>query len=278
MDIKYIVTKLKDGKTEEIKDFVSVEEPLEINIKFKSNGSWQSENLSITMRTPGNDEDLIIGFLFNERIVENVNQIENIIKLDEKVGDYNLQNKIEATINNLKNIDIGKIKRNFITNSSCGVCGKTSLDSVEVIKNDKLNLSFPKIHEKIILESPELLMNEQSEFSKTGGIHASSLIDDAGKVIATREDVGRHNALDKLIGYTQKNNLINTEKQFIACSGRLNFELIQKGLMSNIGIMAGVGAPTSLAIDLAKRFKMTLLGFVKNNSFNIYTNKERIII
>ena len=278
MDIKYIVTKLKDGKTEEIKDFVSVEEPLEINIKFKSNGSWQSENLSITMRTPGNDEDLIIGFLFNERIVENVNQIENIIKLDEKVGDYNLQNKIEATINNLKNIDIGKIKRNFITNSSCGVCGKTSLDSVEVIKNDKLNLSFPKIHEKIILESPELLMNEQSEFSKTGGIHASSLIDDAGKVIATREDVGRHNALDKLIGYTQKNNLINTEKQFIACSGRLNFELIQKGLMSNIGIMAGVGAPTSLAIDLAKRFEMTLLGFVKNNSFNIYTNKERIII
>ena len=215
MDIKYIVTKLKDGKTEEIKDFVSVEEPLEINIKFKSNGSWQSQNLSITMRTPGNDEDLIIGFLFNERIVENVDQIENIIKLDEKVGDYNLQNKIEATINNLKNIDIGKLKRNFLTNSSCGVCGKTSLDSVEVIKNDKLNLSFPKIHEKIILKSPELLMNEQSEFSKTGGIHASSLIDDAGKVIATREDVGRHNALDKLIGYTQKNNLINTEKQEI---------------------------------------------------------------
>ena len=278
MDIKYIVTKLKDGKTEEIKDFVSVEEPLEINIKFKSNGSWQSENLSITMRTPGNDEDLIIGFLFNERIVENVSQIENIIKLDEKVGDYNLQNKIEATINNLKNIDIGKLKRNFLTNSSCGVCGKTSLDSVEVIKNDKLNLSFPKIHEKIILKSPELLMNEQSEFSKTGGIHASSLIDDTGKVIATREDVGRHNALDKLIGYSQKNNLINTEKQFIACSGRLNFELIQKGLMSNIGLMAGVGAPTSLAIDLAKRFDMTLLGFVKKNSFNIYANKARVIL
>ena len=121
-------------------------------------------------------------------------------------------------------------------------------------------------------------MNEQSEFSKTGGIHASSLIDDTGKVIATREDVGRHNALDKLIGYTQKNNLINTEKQFIACSGRLNFELIQKGLMSNIGLMAGVGVPTSLAIDLAKRFDMTLLGFVKKNSFNIYANKDRVIL
>ena len=128
------------------------------------------------------------------------------------------------------------------------------------------------------MKSPELLMNEQSEFSKTGGIHASSLINDSGKIIVTREDVGRHNALDKVIGYAHKNKLIDNRSQFIACSGRLIFELIQKGLMSNIGVMAGVGAPTSLAIDLAKRFGMTLLGFVKNNSFNIYTNRERIIL
>ena len=128
------------------------------------------------------------------------------------------------------------------------------------------------------MKSPKLLINEQSEFSKTGGIHASSLINDSGKVLLTREDVGRHNALDKLIGYAQKNKLIDNHSQFIACSGRLNFELVQKGLMSNIGVMAGVGAPTSLAIDLAKRFEMTLLGFVKNNSFNIYSNKERIIL
>jgi len=230
------------------------------------------------MRTPGNDEDLIAGFLFNERIIENVNQIVKLNKQGDKVGDYNVQNKIEATIDNIKNIDIGKLKRNFITNSSCGVCGKTSLDTVEIIKNDKLNLTFPKIKKEIIMKSPDLLMNEQSEFSKTGGIHASSLINDSGKVVATREDVGRHNALDKLIGYTQKNKLIDNNSQFIACSGRLNFELVQKGLMSNIGIMAGVGAPTSLGIDLAKRFRMTLLGFVKNNSFNIYTNKERITL
>jgi len=277
MEIKYKVLKYKENKRKEIKDHVSVEEPLEMNLRFKKNGKWQTENLSITMRTPGNDEDLIAGFLFNERIIENIDQLIKLEKQGDKVGDYNIHNKIEATIDNIDNIDIGKLKRNFLTNSSCGVCGKTSLDTVEVIKNEKLNLSFPKIKKEIIMKSPELLISKQSEFSKTGGIHASSLIDDCGKIIITREDVGRHNALDKLIGYTIKKKLIDNHSQFIACSGRLNFELVQKGLMSNIGIMAGVGAPTSLAIDLAKRFDMTLLGFVKKNSFNIYTNKERVL-
>ena len=278
MNIKYNVIKLKDSSVEEVKDFVSIEEPLEMNLKYKIDSKWITEQLSITMRTPGHDEDLISGFLFNERIIENFSEIENVEKIGEKVGDFNIQNKIVATINNAKNIDIGKIKKNFITNSSCGVCGKTSLETVEVIKKDKLNISFPKIQKKIILKSPELLINEQSEFSKTGGIHASSLINEHGNVIATKEDVGRHNALDKLIGYSHRKKLIDNHSQFIACSGRLNFELIQKGLMSNIGLMAGVGAPTSLAIDLAKRFNMTLIGFVKKNSFNIYTNKERVLL
>ena len=278
MDIKYNVIKINDNKKEEIKDHISVEEPLEMSLQYKKNGNWQTENLSITMRTPGNDKDLISGFLFNERIIENFSQLVKVETKGDKVGDYNIQNKIEATIDNPKNIDIDKLKRNFLTNSSCGVCGKSSLDVVEVIKNEKLNLSFPRIRKEIIMKSPELLINEQSEFSKTGGIHASSLINDSGKIIVTREDVGRHNALDKVIGYAHKNKLIDNRSQFIACSGRLNFELIQKGLMSNIGVMAGVGAPTSLAIDLAKRFGMTLLGFVKNNSFNIYTNRERIIL
>tara|TARA_B110000438_G_scaffold284236_1_gene313098 strand:+ start:614 stop:1450 length:837 start_codon:yes stop_codon:yes gene_type:complete len=278
MNIKYNVIKLKDSSVEEVKDFVSIEEPLEMNLKYKVDSKWITEHLSITMRTPGHDEDLISGFLFNERIIENFSEIENVEKIGEKVGDFNIQNKIVATINNAKNIDIGKIKKNFITNSSCGVCGKTSLETVEVIKKDKLNISFPKIQKKIILKSPELLINEQSEFSKTGGIHASSLINEHGNVIATKEDVGRHNALDKLIGCSHRKKLIDNHSQFIACSGRLNFELVQKGLMSNIGLMAGVGAPTSLAIDLAKRFNMTLIGFVKKNSFNIYTNKERVLL
>ena len=278
MDIKYNITKLKGSKKEEIQDHISVEEPLEMSLKFKKGNNWNIENISITMRTPGNDEDLISGFLYNERIIENINEIEKVEKTGETVGDFNLQNKIEATINNTNNLDIGKIKRNFITNSSCGVCGKTSLDSIEVIKTKKTDLSYPKIGYNIILKSPEFLRSNQSEFSKTGGIHASALIDSKGDVIAIREDVGRHNALDKLIGHALKNKIIKPENQFIACSGRLNFELVQKALMSDIGLMVGVGAPTSLAIDLAKRFDMTLVGFVKSDSFNIYCNKNRILI
>ena len=278
MDIKYNISKLKNSKIEELKDFVSVEEPLEMRLKYKKNNKWEIQNISITMRTPGNDEDLLRGFLYNERIIENMNQIDSIEQQGDVSGDYNLQNIIEATINKTDNLEISRLKKNFITNSSCGVCGKTSLDAIEVIKTNKIDLSYPKIKEKIILNSPKLLMNEQSEFAKTGGIHASALIDENGKVVAIREDVGRHNALDKLIGYIITKNLLKPQKQFIACSGRLNFELIQKGLMANIGVMAGVGAPTSLAIDLAKRFDMTLLGFVKESSFNIYNNKNRIVI
>ena len=278
MDIKYNVSKIKSSKEEVIKDFVSVEEPLEMRLKYKKDGKLETQNISITMRTPGNDEDLIRGFLFNERIIENMNEIDSVQHIGDPVGDYNLHNTIEATINKTDNLDIGKLKRNFVTNSSCGVCGKTSLDSIEVLKNDKLDLSFPKIKEDIILKSPSLLMNEQSEFAKTGGIHASALINEVGNVIATREDVGRHNALDKLLGHSIQNGLLDPKVQFIACSGRLNFELVQKGLMANIGIMAGVGAPTSLAVDLAKRFDMTLLGFVKESGFNIYSNKDRIIL
>ena len=278
MDIKYNVSKFKNSKLEEVKDSVSVEEPLEMRLKYKKDDKWEIQNISITMRTPGNDEDLIRGFLYNEKIIENMNEIDSIEIQGDNAGDYNLQNIIEATINKIDNLEIGKLKRNFITNSSCGVCGKTSLDSLEIIKTEKLELSYPQIKEEVILKSPELLMNEQSEFTKTGGIHASALIDENGKVVVTREDVGRHNALDKLIGYAITNKLLNPKQQFIACSGRLNFELVQKGLMANIGVMAGVGAPTSLAVDLAKRFDMTLLGFVKENSFNIYANKDRVIL
>ena len=208
MDIKYNITKLKGSNRQEVQYSISVEEPLEMSLKFKIKDKWNAENISITMRTPGNDEDLISGFLYNERIIENINEIEKVEKKGEIVGDYNLQNKIVATINNTKNLDIGKIKRNFVTNSSCGVCGKTSLDSIEVLKNNKVDLSFSKINYDIISKSPEFLRSNQSEFSRTGGIHASALIDNKGKVIAIREDVGRHNALDKLIGHGLKNKII----------------------------------------------------------------------
>ena len=278
MNSKYKVLKYRSNNTNEIDDSISIEEPLEITIKFKNKETWTENTISITMRTPGNDEDLVRGFLFNERIIEKIEYIDKIESVGEIVGQYNLKNKIIATINNSENVDIDKIKRNFLTNSSCGVCGKTSLDSLEIVKKDKIVKSLPKINHEIIMKSPTTLRENQSEFSKTGGIHASGLFSDKGDVVAIKEDVGRHNALDKLIGYVLEKKLLNPSNQFLTCSGRLNFELVQKALMSNIGVLIGVGAPTSLAIDLANKFDMTLVGFVKLDSFNIYSNKERIII
>ena len=151
MDIKYNISKLKNSKIEELKDSVSVEEPLEMRLKYKTNNKWLIQNISITMRTPGNDEDLLRGFLYNEGIIENMNEIDSIKHQGDISGDYNLQNIIEATINKTDNLEIGKLKRNFVTNSSCGVCGKASLDSIEVIKANKMDLSYPQIKEEVIL-------------------------------------------------------------------------------------------------------------------------------
>ena len=278
MNSKYKVLKFKSNKFEEIDDLISIEEPLEISIKFKDQDKWVNQILSITMRTPGHDEDLVRGFLFNEQIVQNISHIESIKSFGDKVGQYKIQNKILATLNNSQNVNITKIKREFLTNSSCGVCGKSSLDALEIIKKDKTSLTEPKLTKEVILQSPEILRNSQSEFSKTGGIHASGLFASNGKLIAISEDVGRHNSLDKLVGNILNNKLLNSKEQFITCSGRLNFELVQKVLMTNIGIMIGVGAPTSLAIDLASKFNMTLIGFVKKDSFNVYTNNQKVII
>jgi FdhD protein len=278
MNSKYKVLKFKSNKFEEIDDLISIEEPLEISIKFKDKDKCVNQILSITMRTPGHDEDLVRGFLFNEQIVQNISHIESIKSFGDKVGQYKIQNKILATLNNSQNVNITKIKRDFLTNSSCGVCGKSSLDALEIIKKDKTSLTEPKLTKEVILQSPEVLRNSQSEFSKTGGIHASGLFASNGKLIAISEDVGRHNALDKLVGNILNKKLLNSKKQFITCSGRLNFELVQKVLMTNIGIMIGVGAPTSLAIDLASKFNMTLIGFVKKDSFNVYTNNQKVII
>ena len=278
MNSKYNVLKFKKNKFENTDDLISIEEPLEISLKYKDQDKWSTNSLIITMRTPGHDEDLVRGFLYNEQIIQNISEIDNIESFGDKVGKYNIQNKIRITLNNSKNINISKIKRDFMTNSSCGVCGKSSLDALEIIKKEKTFRSGPKLTKEIIIQSPTILRNNQSEFSKTGGIHASGLFFSDGKLISLREDVGRHNALDKMIGDALNKNQIDAKNQFITCSGRLNFELVQKVLMTNIGLMIGVGAPTSLAIDLANRFDMTLIGFVKEDSFNIYTNNQKVIV
>ena len=278
MNSKYKIIQFKKNKFEKIDDLISIEEPLEISIKYKEQNKWLTSSLSITMRTPGHDEDLVRGFLFNEQIIQNLDEIKNIESIGEKVGQYKIQNKILITLNNSKNINISKIKKDFLTNSSCGVCGKSSLDALEIIKKEKTFKTGPKLAKDVIVRSPSVLRQNQTEFSKTGGIHASGLFSSDGKLISLREDVGRHNALDKMIGNALSENQIDPKTQFITCSGRLNFELVQKVLMTNIGLMIGVGAPTSLAIDLANRFDMTLIGFVKEDSFNIYTNNQKVIV
>ena len=278
MNSKYKIVKFRENKFENVDDFISIEEPLEISIRYKEHDKWIKNSLSITMRTPGHDEDLVRGFLFNEQIIQGLNDIETIESFGEKVGQYNIQNKILVTLNNSKNVNISKIKRDFLTNSSCGVCGKSSLDALEILKKEKTSKSNPKLSKEVLINSPSMLRENQSEFAKTGGIHASGLFSSNGNLISLREDVGRHNALDKLIGNSLISKNLQPNDQFITCSGRLNFELVQKVLMTNIGLMIGVGAPTSLAIDLANKFDMTLVDFVKEDSFNVYTNKQKIIV
>jgi len=277
MNSKYKTIKYKQNKSSNSEDLISIEEPLEMVVRYKKKNKWIDNSISITMRTPTNDENLIIGLLFCEGIVHKISEIKKIEFLGEKVGKFDLQNKIRVTLNNSENLNTKHLRRNFLTNSSCGVCGKTSMDSLEIICKTKINKDIPKIKSSLITKIPNLLTQSQSEFSKTGGIHSSALFNKKGKSLVIEEDVGRHNALDKVIGHSLKNSIFDTKNQFIACSGRISFELVQKTLMVNIGLLMGVGAPTSLAIDLAKRFDITLIGFVKSDSFNIYCGKNRIL-
>jgi len=277
MNSKYKTLKYKKNKILNVQDLVSIEEPLEMVVRYKRANKWVDNSISITMRTPKNDEDLIVGLLFCEGIIQKISEVEKVEFLGKKVGKFDLQNKIRATLNNGENLDIKHLRRNFLTNSSCGVCGKTSMDSLEIICKKKINKDIPKIKNELITKIPDLLRKSQSEFSKTGGIHASALFNKKGQPLVIKEDVGRHNALDKVIGHCFKNSIFDTKNQFIACSGRLSFELVQKSIMANIGVLMGVGAPTSLAIDLAKRFGMTLIGFVKSDSFNVYCGESRIL-
>ena len=263
------INKYRDGESNSIEDFVAVEEPLEIRIENRS--------IAIVMRTPGHDQELTAGFLLSEGAIKNSKEIFEISEcINQSKDDKEIGNYVDVILTDNSNFNFENLTRHVFTSSSCGVCGKATLESV-MTEFEKIQKTT-KISPEKILKLPEKLLLAQETFKKTGGLHASALFDKNGEIVIIREDVGRHNALDKLIGYIITKNLLNPQKQFIACSGRLNFELIQKGLMANIGVMAGVGAPTSLAIDLAKRFDMTLLGFVKESSFNIYNNKNRIVI
>lgn len=252
----------------EAEDLLAVEEPLEIRIVYGPEKKRLQKNISVTMCTPGQDEELAIGFLFTEGIIKSK---ENIIKCDSGFG--------SVAIVELKpgiSFDPKKIERHFYTSSSCGVCGKSSIDAVKNVfsnNNSKDNLS---IKASVITELPELLRKQQEVFEHTGGLHASALFDLNGQLLLTREDVGRHNALDKLIGAALMDNKVPMDHHILLLSGRASFELIQKSAMAGIKIVCAVGAPSSLAVEIAKEFDMTLIGFLRGGRFNIYSGEQRI--
>lgn len=255
------------GVPESRPDVLAVEEPLEIRLEFGPENARQRQSISITMRTPGHDDLLAIGFLFSEGILKSaqemlkVNVLENIVTV---------RLKPEVTV------DLSKLSRHVYTSSSCGVCGKTSIDAIQTASSLSLKPNFPQISPDILYTLPQKLRKGQAVFDHTGGLHASGLFDSEGNLLSLYEDVGRHNALDKLIGAALLNNQIPMLDKILLVSGRISFELVQKALIAGIPIIAAVGAPSSLAVALAQTYGQTLIGFLRDTKANVYAGAERI--
>lgn len=267
---------LRISKAETVKtavDTLAVEEPLEIRIGFVENEKRVHKAISITMRTPGNDFELAAGFLFTEGILTNQNQISAI----KHCGKFpNNQNTVRIDLSENTEINFKQLERNFYTTSSCGVCGKSSLESLSTGAKKIEKTDFPQVSATIIHKLPFELREQQKVFDTTGGLHAAALFDVLGNLIDVFEDVGRHNAVDKLIGKQFLADKLPLSDKILFLSGRASFELIQKAVMAQIPIICAVGAPSSLAVEAAKEFNITLLGFVRDKRFNIYTGEERI--
>ncbi|MEM1120734.1 MAG: formate dehydrogenase accessory sulfurtransferase FdhD [Bacteroidota bacterium] len=265
---KSIIKFSKKGKVKTTDQLV-VEEPLEIRLRFFQRKKWQNKSLAVTMRTPDNDVDLALGFLFTEGILANKKSIDKIIAVEDNVLLVRLLKNIQ--------IDLPSLERNFYATSSCGICGKASIDKLEKVSCFFPEKNLPKVRSGTIINLPALLRNQQSLFEETGGIHAAGLFTPDGQLIAQSEDVGRHNAVDKLIGACLQNDLIPLRQHLLMLSGRVGFELVQKAVMAGIPIIAAVGAPSSLAVELAEESGMTLIGFLREERFNVYCGEERII-
>jgi len=258
-------------------DQLAIEEPLEIQIEYGLTESRKRKNISITMRTPDNDDELAVGFLFTEGIIQNNSQIKKIHHIPRWDPEPE-ENTILIELKEDIEIDLKKLERHFYTTSSCGVCGKASIEAIQTKGFLSLPKSQPIFKANLIHNFPNTLLEKQSVFANTGGLHAAALFDTNGKIHLLREDVGRHNAVDKLVGAALMANLIPLHDYLIMVSGRVSFELIQKSVMAGIPILAAVGAPSSLAIQLAEEVGMTVLGFVREKRFNIYTHRNRIKI
>jgi FdhD protein len=231
------------------------------------------------MRTPGNDIELAVGFLFTEGIIQSFNQIKNIEE-SVSVEAFNglASNQIKVHLNENVQFDLSKLERNFYTTSSCGVCGKASIDAVKIACPIIVPADKWKIEKNVLLTFNDSLRNSQENFNFSGGIHASAMFDLAGELLDIKEDVGRHNALDKLIGSAVQKNEIPLFNNILFLSGRVSFELVQKASMAGFRMICAVGAPSSLAVDLAEELDITLIGFLRDNRFNIYAAPERIVL
>lgn len=260
-----------DGFTDEV-DTLAIEEPLEIRLGFIENGKLVHRAISITMRTPGNDFELAAGFLFTEGILDANNQITSI----KHCGQFpNNQNTVRIDLSENTKINFVKLERNFYTTSSCGVCGKSSLDALFISGAKAIEQKeCSQISALTIHDLPRKLLEKQDVFGETGGLHAAALFDFSGNLESLREDVGRHNAVDKLIGAEFLNDNLPISDKILFLSGRASFELVQKAVMAQIPVICSVGAPSSLAVEAAREFNVTLLGFVRDNRFNIYTGEE----
>ena len=258
-------------------DLVAIEEPLEIRLSFIRQSKRVMQQVSITMRTPGNDTELAAGFLLTEGILTAPEQI-NEIAISGVDGQGNPTNNIvRVDVADEVSLDPKKLQRNFISNSSCGVCGKASLDSLEVKQISELPAASPTVSSSVIYDLPAALRKAQTAFEKSGGIHAAGIADVEGTMCDVREDIGRHNAVDKLIGAFFQAGKLPAADKIMVVSGRTSFEIVQKGIVAGIPIMVAVGAPSSLAVELANKYKMTLIGFASQTRFNIYSAPERIV-
>ncbi len=259
-----------------LEDVVATEEPLEVRLAYsRPDGGRAEKSISVTMRTPGHDGELAVGFLYTEGIIRSKADIESVAPCGPPAPN-GLINVVRVELAANVDVALDRLERHFYTSSSCGVCGKSSLDAVAVQGHYDLEDVEFQVSGEQLGALPDALRARQTVFERTGGLHASGLFDVAGQIVAVREDVGRHNALDKLIGQALLADELPLSAFGIIVSGRASFELMQKAMMAGLPLLAAVGAPSSLAVELAEEFGMTLIGFLKRNKLNIYTRPDRV--
>jgi FdhD protein len=270
-----VVTTVDEGRrTVARDDALATEEPMETRLI----AAGQRHTIAVTMRTPGSDFELSAGFLYGEGIVATREEIRAITYcLDDGVDAEQRYNIVNVELPAGVNPDLRMLERHFYTNSSCGVCGKASLEALE-IRGCPVVAPGPVVTPEVIYALPDQLRQAQRLFEATGGLHAAALFDAAGDLVTLREDVGRHNAIDKLVGWALLQDRLPLTEHIVMVSGRSSFEILQKCVAAGVPIVCAVSAPSSLAVDVARRFGVTLVGFLRKQRFNIYAGEERIAV